>query len=84
VWTSKFLDVSELRLIFGAMYIKTIRKYCVTERTTHTYYRLSESYRDEFGNSRQRMGLGLGQLHELHDFDDKILFLERLNELFKG
>lgn len=84
MWTSKFLDVSGLSLIFGAMYIKTIRKYCVTERTTHTYYRLSESYRDEFGNSRQRMVLGLGQLHELPDFDDKILFLERLNELIKG
>ncbi|NLA43370.1 hypothetical protein GX865_04460 [Candidatus Saccharibacteria bacterium] len=66
------------------MYIKTIRKYCVSEKTTHTYYRLSESYRDEFGISRQRMVLGLGQLHELPDFDDKILFLERLNELIKG
>ena len=70
--------------IFEGMYIKTIRKYCVSEKTTHTYYRLSESYRDEFGISRQRMVLGLGQLHELPDFDDKILFLERLDELIKG
>lgn len=84
MWTSKHLDINRLRLIFGAMYIKTIRKYCTTERTTHTYYRLSESYRDQFGVPRQRMVLGLGRLAELPEFDDKILFLERLNELVKG
>lgn len=84
MWTPKHLDINRLRLIFGAMYIKAIRKYCTTERTTHTYYRLSESYRDEFGVPRQRMVLGLGRLAELDDFDDKILFLERLNELVKG
>ncbi|EKD89331.1 MAG: Transposase, IS4 family protein [uncultured bacterium] len=66
------------------MYIKTIRKYCLSEKTTHTYFRLSESYRDEQGIARQRMVLGLGQLLELPDFDHKILFLERLNELIKG
>ena len=66
------------------MYIKTIRKYSMTERTTHTYFRLTESYRDEFGIPRQRMVLGLGRLLELDEFDDKILFLERLNELIKG
>ena len=56
----------------------------MTERTTHTYFRLTESYRDEFGIPRQRMVLGLGRLLELDEFDDKILFLERLNELIKG
>lgn len=66
------------------MYIKTIRKYCQSEKTTHTYFRLSESYRDEHGIARQRMVLGLGRLPELPDFDHKILFLERLNELIKG
>lgn len=66
------------------MYIKTIRKYCQTEKTTHTYFRLSESYRDESGIARQRMFLGLGRLPELPDFDQKVLFLERLNELIKG
>ena len=84
MWTTKFLALRGLSPIFEGMYIKTIRKYCVSEKTTHTYYRLSESYRDEFGISRQGMVLGLGQLHELPDFDDKILFLERLNELIKG
>jgi len=34
--------------------------------------------------SRQRMVLGLGRLPELPDFDQKALFLERLNELIKG
>jgi hypothetical protein len=66
------------------MYIKTIRKYCIAEQDTHTYFRLSESYRDEHGIARQRMVLGLGRLLELPDFDHKILFLERLNELIKG
>ena len=66
------------------MYIKTIRKYCQAEKTTHTYFRLSESYRDEYGIARQRMVLGLGRLPELPDFDQKVLFLERLNELIKG
>jgi len=66
------------------MYIKTIRKYCMAEQTTHTYFRLSESYRDEHGIARQRMVMGLGRLLELPDFDHKILFLERLNELIKG
>ena len=84
MWTSKHLDISRLRLIFGFMYIKTIRKYCMAEQTTHTYFRLSESYRDEHGIARQRMVLGLGRLLELPDFDHKILFLERLNELIKG
>jgi len=66
------------------MYIKTIRKYCQAEKTTHTYFRLSESYRDEYGIARQRMVLGLGRLPELQDIDQKVLFLERLNELIKG
>ena len=66
------------------MYIKTIRKYCQFEKATHTYFRLSESYRDQRGFPRQRMVLGFGRLLELPDFDQEILFLERLNELIKG
>lgn len=66
------------------MYIKTIRKYCIAEQDTHTYFRLCESYRDEHGIACQRMVLGLGRLLELPNFDHKILFLERLNELIKG
>jgi len=56
----------------------------MSEQTTHTYFRLSESYRNEYGIARQRMVLGLGRLLELPDFDHKVLFLERLNELIKG
>ena len=56
----------------------------MAEQTTHTYFRLSESYRDEYGIARQRMVMGLGRLLDLPDFDDKIFFLERLNELIKG
>ena len=66
------------------MYLKTITKYCSSEKEFHTYYRLCESYRDEFGKPRQRMVLGMGRLLELDDFDQRLLFLERLNELAKG
>ena len=72
------------KLDLCVMYIKAIRKYCQSEKTTHTYFRLSESYRDKCGIPRQRMVLGLGQLPELASFDQKVLFLERLNELIKG
>lgn len=66
------------------MYLKTISKYCYTEKVIHTYYRLCESYRDEFGQTRQRMVLGMGRLLELADFEERLVFLERLNELIKG
>ena len=66
------------------MYIKAVRKYCQAEKATHTYFRLSESYRDKCGFPRQRMILGLGRLPELSNFDQKVFFLERLNELIKG
>jgi transposase len=66
------------------MFLKNIIKYCKTEKTYHTYYRLCESYRDEFGMSRQRMVLGLGRLLEIPDLDQKILLTARINELIKG
>jgi len=56
----------------------------MAEKTMHTYFRLCESYRDECGVARQRMVLGLGRLHELPDPDDKIRFIERLNQLIKN
>ncbi len=64
--------------------MKNIIKYCKTEKTYHTYYRLCESYRDEFGMPRQRMVLGLGRLLEIPDVDQKILLTARINELIKG
>ena len=66
------------------MYFKTIRKFCKAENATHIYFRLCESYRDANGFARQRMVMGLGRLLELPEIDQKILFLERLNELIKG
>jgi transposase len=66
------------------MYIKTIRKYCKTENATHNYYRLCESYRDEWGLPRQRMVMGLGRLSDIPDIDQKVVFLNRLNQLIKG
>jgi len=66
------------------MFLKNIIKYCKTDKTYHTYYRLCESYRDEFGMPRQRMVLGLGRLLEIPDLDQKILLAARINELIKG
>lgn len=84
MWTFSHLEFRFLGVYLCSVYIKSIRKYCQTEKTTHTYFRLSESYRDECGFARQRMVLGLGKLLELPDFDQKVLFLERLNELING
>jgi len=63
------------------MFLKTVRKYIKTDKTYHTYYRLCESYRDEFGFPRQRMVLGLGRMMEIPDVDQKLAFIDRLNEL---
>ncbi len=66
------------------MFLKSISKYCQTEKTRVAYYRLCESYRDEYGFSRQRMIIGLGRLDEIPSIDQKVLFNERINQLIKG
>ena len=50
------------------MYFKIIRKKIKAKKTSHYYFRLSESYRNENGTVRQRMVLVLGRLLELPDF----------------
>ena len=71
VWTASYLVFSSLMMYICHMYIKTIRKYCKAEKTTHNYYRLCESYRDEWGFPRQRMVLGLCRLVEIPDIEQK-------------
>jgi hypothetical protein len=66
------------------MFLKSIHKYCKAENARVSYYRLSESYRDEFGIPKQRMVIGLGRLDELPDIDQKLLLADRINELLKG
>jgi hypothetical protein len=66
------------------MFLKSIHKYCKADNTRVSYYRLSESYRDEFGMPKQRMVIGLGRLDELPDIDQKLLLADRINELLKG
>jgi transposase len=66
------------------MFLKSIHKYCKSEKARLTYYRLCESYRDEFGFPGQRMVIGLGRLEELPDIEQKIRLCERINELSKG
>lgn len=66
------------------MFLKSTNKYCKADKTRVNYYRLCESYRDEYGQVRQRMVIGLGRLNELPDIDQKILLAQRINELVKG
>lgn len=66
------------------MFLKSVQKYCKAQNARVNYYRLSESYRDEFGFPRQRMIIGLGKLEELPGIDKKIQLAERISELVKG
>jgi hypothetical protein len=66
------------------MYLKMLHKYCKTDKIRVAYYRLCESYRDEFGIARQCMVIGLGRLSEIPDDNQKILLCKRINELIKG
>lgn len=66
------------------MFLKSVQKYCKAQNARLNYYRLSESYRDEFGFPRQRMVMGLGRLDELPDIKQKVQLAERINELIKG
>lgn len=66
------------------MFLKSIHKYCKAEKTSIVYYRLCESYRDEYGSPRQRMVIGLGRLDELPSTEQKLLLVDRINELMKG
>lgn len=66
------------------MFLKSIHKYCKTEKKGVLYYRLCESYRDEYGSPKQRMVIGLGRLEELASTEQKLLLVERINELMKG
>lgn len=66
------------------MFLKSVQKYCKDQNARLNYYRLSESYRDEFGFPRQRMVIGLGRLDELPDIKQKVQLAERINELVKG
>jgi transposase len=66
------------------MYLKVIRKYCMAEKRSVDYYRLSESYRDEFGFPRQRMIVSFGRLDELPDQTSRLLLCERVSQLLHG
>jgi hypothetical protein len=55
------------------MFLKSIHKYCKSEKTSIVYYRLCKSYRDEYGSPRQRMVIGLGRLDELQGTEQKLL-----------
>lgn len=65
------------------MYLKYIRR---TKKTADgvrelKYYRLTESYRDKTGKTRQHMLLALGYMDELPTIDQKYLFIDCLNDL---
>ena len=66
------------------MFLKSIHKYCKAEKKGVMYYRLCESYRDEYGTPKQRMVIGLGRLEELPTTEQKLLLVERINELMRS
>ena len=66
------------------MFLKSVRKYCKTDKAYYPYYRLCESYRDESGFPRQRMVLSVGRLEELSEITQKEAFIDRINQLIKG
>ena len=45
------------------------------------YYRLTESYRDKTGKTRQHMILALGYMDELPEEEQRYQFLDCLNDL---
>ena len=50
---------------------------------TYIYYRLCESYRDQYGRSKWRSILGLGRMETLSK-EQREGFISRLNEMLKG
>jgi transposase len=66
------------------MFLKVAQKYCKAENKSVSYYRLCESYRDEFGFPRQKMIISLGRLSELPDDKKKYFLCERLTRLING
>ena len=65
------------------MYLKYVRreKHVGGKVFTQKYYRLTESYRDSNGKTRQHMLLALGYLPELPAFEQRDLYMRCLNAL---
>lgn len=65
------------------MYLKYVRREKTVDGRTITqkYYRLTESYRDSNGKTRQHMLLALGYLPDLPTFGQREMYLRCLNSL---
>ena len=65
------------------MYLKYVRreKHVGGKVLTQKYYRLTESYRDSNGKTRQHMLLALGYLPELPTFEQRDMYMRCLNAL---
>lgn len=65
------------------MFIKPVIRNIRGTLESYIYYRLCESYRDEYGRSKWRSVLGLGRMEGL-DRSQREGFILRLNEMLKG
>lgn len=65
------------------MFIKPVIRNVRGSLESYIYYRLCESYRDEYGRSKWRSVLGLGRMEGL-DRSQREGFILRLNEMLKG
>ena len=65
------------------MYLKYVRreKHVGGKVLTQKYYRLTESYRDSNGKTRQHMLLALGYLPEIPTFEQRDMYMRCLNAL---
>ena len=65
------------------MYLKYVRRemHVGGKVLTQKYYRLTESYRDSNGKTRQHMLLALGYLPELPTFEQRDMYMRCLNAL---
>lgn len=65
------------------MYLKYVRRemHVGGKVLTQKYYRLTESYRDSNGKTRQHMLLALGYLPELPTFEQRNMYMRCLNAL---
>lgn len=65
------------------MFLKPIIRHVRGTLDSYIYYRLCESYRDEYGSSKWRSLMGLGRM-EGFSKEQRTAFINRLNEMLKG
>ena len=82
VWTHRSCRIqSILRPLRHVSQVRQTRQHVGGKVITQKYYRLTESYRDSNGKTRQHMLLALGYLPELPTFEQRDMYMRCLNAL---